>query len=373
MTRRLITLALTFFFLACGSSSNNSRQGADPSALSAEASYSPQAGDMPVGVIPDGMLRDTKRQKDVELSIEYPISSGTYPLIVWSHGFGGSPRGYVGFSSWWASHGYVVIKPAHADSGKLPAMKSIDEIWGSQTPADWRNRVDDVKFVLDSIPQLEEKYPELKGKIDAAHVGVGGHSYGAYTAMLIGGVKTFPGGMSYADPRVKAVIAMSPQGPGADRGLTEESFATLSVPALFLTGTLDRGANESETPEWRRRAFELSPAGDKYLVVLKGARHATFGGRVSGMVEGRLGVDAEGAFPNVDPTRPGVMSPDYVPPTTSPRRSNVRDPQLTERAIVARAKTVSVAFWDGYLHGNNKGRDYLGSLAGRTNVEMLKK
>src|SRR5947199_248338 len=70
------------------------------------------------------------------------------------------------------------------------------------------------------------------------------------------------------DPRVKAIVAMSPQGISTTRGLTAESFRNVKIPAMFMTGDNDRGATESETPEWRRTAFDNAPAGDKYFVLI---------------------------------------------------------------------------------------------------------
>lgn len=372
MIRRSLILALTLATAACASppADRPTPQARQAEEASGVTGYSVQGGDKPVGVIPDAVVRDAKRGKDLELSIEYPIASGSYPLIIWSHGFGGSSRSYVGLSSYWASFGFVVIKPTHADSGKIAGIRSAEEIWESQTATDWRNRTQDITAILDSIPQLEEKYPELKGKIDVSQVGVGGHSYGAHTAMLLGGAKTFPGAASYADPRIKAVLAMSPQGPSDARGLTRESFATLTVPALFMTGTLDRGISEAETPEWRREAYELSPAGDKYLVVLEGARHATFAGRLAGMADtgGREMIMPDIYEPGDPIGRDRIRT---MPPESRPGVK--RDPQLTERAIFARVKVVSVGFWDAYLHGNAKGKEFLGKLSGRRNIEAAAK
>ena len=371
MIRRSFILAVVLAGIACASPTADrptpqSKQAEEASGMSG---YSTQ-GDKPVGVIPDATLHDAKRNKELELSIEYPIAAGSYPLIIWSHGFGASSRAYVGLSSFWASDGYVVIKPTHADSGKIAGIRSAEEIWESQSATDWKNRAQDITAILDSIPQLEENYPELKGKIDLARVGVGGHSYGAHTAMLLGGVKTFPGAVSYADPRVKAVLAMSPQGPSDVRGLTKESFATLTVPTLFMTGTLDRGISEAETPEWRKQAYELSPAGDKYLVVLEGARHATFAGRVAGMAETG---GTQLILPDmIEPQDPLVRERrNTIPPES--RAGLKRDPQLTERAIFARVKVVSIAFWDAYLHGNAKGKEFLAGLDARRRLEMEKK
>jgi predicted dienelactone hydrolase len=346
MLRRLLILPLAFT-IACASTGD-----AGAARDKTRTRYSAEAGESPVGAIPDVVIRDESRGRDVALTIEYPTKAGSYPLIVFSHGFGGSNRGYVGLSSYWASQGYVVIKPTHADSGRLRDAGDVDDIWESQTAADWRNRVRDVTFVIDSLDVLEQRYPELKGKIDRSHIGVGGHSYGAFTAMLAGGARTFPGSVSYADPRVKAIVAMSPQGTAANRGLTQESFASIGVPALFMTGSRDRGTNERETPEWRREAYTYAPAGDKWFVSVEGAGHFSFSGRRGEVIERRQ-----------ETTMPGDDNPMY--PAPSQRTQTRMPPQagVRERAIFRTIQATSLAFWDLYLRGDAGGRTELERLA----------
>ena len=73
---------------------------------------------------------------------------------------------------------------------------------------------------------------------------------GALTAMLAGGAKTFGNPpLSVGDPRVKAIIVMSPPGVTAGMGLNPESFADIRVPAMFMTGSEDRGAAPNE--DWQ--------------------------------------------------------------------------------------------------------------------------
>lgn len=333
--------------------------------------YSGQAGESPVGIIPDGVLRDQARGKDLLMTIEYPTRSGSNPLVIFSHAYASSNRDYVGLSAHWASQGYVVIKPAHADAART--LRGVDDQWTSQTASDWRERVRDVTFILDSLDRLEQAYPELQGKIDRTKVGVGGHSYGAFTASLVAGVRTFPGATSYADPRVKALLAMSPQGPAESRGLTRESWTDLRVPALFLTGGDDQGVNESETPEWRRQAFELSPAGDKWLVVIAGARHGSFTGRMSAMMPTEPRAEAEPPIigdPRNDPTRNPATDPQRTDPRRPGRESMAG---LRERGTFNNVKAISLAFWDTYLRGDAEGRTALENAGGRGGIELVKK
>jgi pimeloyl-ACP methyl ester carboxylesterase len=201
--------------------------------------------------------------------------------------------------------------------------------------------VADIKLVIDSMGDLERQFPELLNKMDHGHIGVGGHGYGAFTALLICGMNA-----TYADPRVKAVLAMSPPGPSTMRGLTAQSFATLKVPVMFLTGSLDRGASESEDVNWRKQAFENSPAGDKYLVVIDGARYTSFTGQVG--------------FYEVAPMTP-------VPTSTNPYYGQQQVPQQqrgavvfgNDRRIFAMVKIASLAFWDAYLKNETSAKELL--------------
>src|SRR5438045_6464541 len=225
---------------------------------------------LPVGSIPSATLHDAKRNKDLSMAIEYPTRGGPYPVIVFSHGYGSNSEGYIGLTEYWVGRGYVVIKPSHADAGALrkiiaerraqrhaeiekarvagsiskrQAEKQAseirvdddlgDSIWTSQTPADWENRVRDVKLILDSFGTLQQKYPELQGKMDASRVGMAGHSYGAFTTMLLAGATTSKLSGSSADPRIKAAIAMSPQGIGDQYALTPESWTGVKLPIMY--------------------------------------------------------------------------------------------------------------------------------------------
>lgn len=347
MTRRCLIFTLAALFaLGCAST--------DPADATRDAStssrYFPEAGDLPVGVIPSANLRDTKRDTDVQMAIDYPTRGGPHPLIIFSHGLGGSSRSYVGLATHWASYGYVVIRPGHIDTARAVDLGQKD----------FRTRAEDIRFVLDSLDALQQKYPELQGKIDTSRIGVGGHSLGALTSMLAGGLRTSSD--SFADPRVKAIIAMSPQGTREAWGLTPQSWTTLTVPAMFMTGDRDRGIADEETPEWRREAFTHSPAGDKWLVVITGAGHASFTGAM-GITDREQRRDPDIV---VDPNSPRArVTPS---PTDQPRTG-----MHPERGLFGTVKALSLAFWDAYLKSDPKGREALENAGKRGGVEVQKK
>jgi predicted dienelactone hydrolase len=349
MTRRF--LIVTFAALALFGCASTTPDDDD----TPKSRYATEAGETPVGVIPSANLRDPQGST-VVMAIDYPTRGCPCPLIVFSHGYGGNARGYVGMATHWASYGYVVIRANHRDTSRIADLNV----------SNWKARVDDVRFILDSLPALQEKYPELQGRIDTAKIGLSGHSLGALTAMLAGGVRTFPDATSYADPRVKAILAMSPQGPREDWGLTEQSYAELRVPTLFMTGTLDRGLDDDETPEWRQRAFELAPAGDKWLFVISGAGHASFTG-ATGLTDREqqaLQTGADALPPGTDRRNPlGGMQRDQRPVVMV----------HPERALHGTVKALSLAFWDTYLRADAKGREALEAVEKRGNVEVKRK
>lgn len=386
MKRFLISLAALAVF-ACAS---------DPAKKPAGAAASPADGETsPVGVIPTTLLHDAQRNKDLDISISYPTRGGPFPVIIFSHGYGSSNRAYEPMVAHWTSHGYVVIRPAHADADKLrEALRDMgaarreqqqqgrrerrkpptpeqqqpapfrpnppESIWDKEREPLWRDRARDVSLVIDSLGELETRFPELKGKMDTKKIGLGGHSYGAFTVLLLAGMKTFSTPpLQLIDPRVNAVLAMSPQGIAANRGLTAESWRDVKVPAMYMTGTRDFGAAETETPLWRRDPFEHSPAGDKYFVLVEGARHLTFAG-----IGANPAFESDLLIPEqrVDP----VTGQRVV--TTLPRQSTS---YISDRGLYDRIRNIALTFFDAYLKSDAKAKEKLsaGQFGGNVTVE----
>jgi predicted dienelactone hydrolase len=399
----LLSLAL---ISAAGCASSPPQQQTTPAApapASFKPSYGFEMGSSPVGVIPAAILHDAARKKDLEVSIEYPArGSGPFPVIILSHGYGGSSHGYEGLISYWTSYGYVCIRPSHADAGALrdamsdllamrrdqrqqandrgrnrkpadananananahPRPNAAEMIWEKEREPQWRDRVRDVTLILDSLDQIEKDFPELAGKMDHSRIGVGGHSYGAFTATLVAGGRTFGDPpLELGDPRVKAMMAMSPQGVAANRGLTADSWRDVHVPAMYMTGSRDFGANESEGPEWRRTAFDNSPPGDKYFVLIKGATHMTFTGVATGLGEQTIRTPQT---PVTDPRTGQVVNPGYQP--------DPRGLQISDRGTFNTIRSVSLMFWDSYLKDKKEAKVLLDPTKFSGSVELVKK
>ena len=227
------------------------------------------------------LLHDDARQRIIPLKIYYPDASGPFPVIVFSHGALASKDAYSGLGKYWASFGYVSVHPSHADSAADAGFRGTVK-QAIADPRAWENRPRDVSFVLDSLAHVASFAPQLEGKLDLRHVGVGGHSFGAFTAAVIGGTAVHvpgkEGPQRFADPRAAAVVLLSPQGEGR-LGLTADSWDGLRVPMLLMYGSRDFGPY-GEPPSWRNEGYLRAPAGDKWDVELEGATHMQFAGSV---------------------------------------------------------------------------------------------
>jgi dienelactone hydrolase len=247
--------------------------------------YAPTSASYKVLTVEHIILHDAARNKNIPIKIYYPDGVGPFPVIIFSHGAMASKDSYSALGQFWASYGYVSIHPSHrdsvADSGFRGSLR--DAI---SDPRGWENRPEDVSFIIDSLAHVEAFAPQLKGKLDLRHIGVGGHSFGAYTAGLIAGTTIqLPGRsepQSFADKRVSAVVMLSPQGEGI-MGLTAHSWDTLHLPMLLMYGSRDFGPFGQE-PVWRSEAYEKAPAGNKYKVELEGGTHMGFAAPFSGGV-----------------------------------------------------------------------------------------
>lgn len=252
-------------------------------ASAADAHYTAAPGPYQVAAIDSITLHDAARNKDLLVKIYYPIASGErhpFPVIIFSHGLYGSKNGYGALGEYWASYGYVCIHPSHVDSLRDGSYRAGLRA-AIQDPRLWQERPEDIHFLLDQLSELERISPQLRGLLDHSRIGVGGHSYGAYTTQAIGGATvTMPDSTSprsFADKRVKAIVILSPQGEG-QMGLTKDSWNDLTRPMLAMYGSRDFGS-QRQTPTWRSQSYSSSPAGDKYDVEVQGATHMTFAGR----------------------------------------------------------------------------------------------
>jgi len=295
-----------------------------------------EPGTYPVQVV-DVVWRDESRQRDLPLRIRLPDAPGLRPLVIFSHGLGGSIEGGRAWGKHWASYGLAVIHVQHPGSDQSLWQDSNNPARDLRHAADLAQfvaRVADVKFILDELQRRQARGDPIASRVDLGRVGMSGHSFGAITTQALAGqtYKVARARQAAADmlrePRFAAFVAFSPS---ARKASDSQQFSAITHPFLSVTGSDDGkvGAGLGVPPELRRVPYSGMPPGDKYLLVLNGADHMIFNG--GGRTEGRL---ARSAPP--DPAR---------------------DAQI-ER--VTRATTT--AFWLAYLADDAPARQWLGKV-----------
>ncbi|MBL8151852.1 MAG: hypothetical protein JNN15_18165 [Blastocatellia bacterium] len=235
------------------------------------------------------IVRDRENNRNIPIFIRYPKeASGQLPLILWSHGGGPKDTGKYQNREWGqllAESGYIVIHMSHLERSRAEANALYREF--NLSPRQGQrafstlevDRPRDATAVLNNLDAIEKTFPEIAGKIDRDRVGVAGHSFGSYTAMLMGGARATLteefADLSFKHPLPKAILALSPQGPGRF-GFEEDSWRELNLPVMSATGAADE--TPGEVPEDRVMPFSLMPPGEKYLFFIndEDADHATF-------------------------------------------------------------------------------------------------
>jgi predicted dienelactone hydrolase len=240
--------------------------------------------------IDDITLTDQARNREIPIRIYYPQAPGLLsPVLLVSHGIGGSKATGNWVGKFMASHGYICIFMTHfgSDSSLLDLSAGMEEnIKRLQNslldPVNTLNRPLDITKVLDSLEQIENSHPALKGRLDLKNIGLTGHSFGAFTTLTVAGGYAEAArklyNKSYSDPRPKAFLGMSPPGttPGVD---PKPNFNEITRPTMIMTGSNDRDpiVKPPRTAESRLDAYKYMPAGDKYALWIEGAYHHTFG------------------------------------------------------------------------------------------------
>jgi len=187
--------------------------------------------------------------------------------IAFSHGAFSAPGKYAALLEGWAEAGLLAAAPLHVDSTDHPERSAYDQ------GAVWRTRLEDQAATLDWLAGQGT----LSG--DDWGLAAAGHSFGALLALAAGGagVLASPGAPTL-DPRVKAVIALSPP-PATPPLISAEGFATTTAPLLVQTGDAD--VLPGFVDDWRMRliAYEAPAPGDRHALVLPGVDHY-FGGLI---------------------------------------------------------------------------------------------
>ena len=188
--------------------------------------------------------------RPLETVVRYPAAVGSYPLIVFGHGYALTPASYDRLLSAWAEAGYVVAAPVFP-LGNAGAP-------GGPNESDIVNQPQDMSFVISKLLGLSGRPSGvLGGRIDPSRIAVAGHSDGAETALAVAYDHR------YRDPRIRAAMVLSGAAfPGMG------PFPRGGPPLLAVQGTADTTNVPANTAAYFGLA--LRP---KFLLWLLGASH----------------------------------------------------------------------------------------------------
>ena len=187
------------------------------------------------------------------------VRDGKWPLLVFSHGSGGTRVGYVFFTEFMASHGFVVMAADHIGNSRYTIVngKTV-AAGGPRGQASAADRPTDVSFLIDMAARMNNgSDSRFAGRIDLEKIAAAGMSFGGSTTQNV----------VEKEKRVKAGVMLAPGGPTGDR-------TNFSTPVFMMIGTEDSTIRAAGTA--RNRAYYEASKGPHYLVEIKDAGHYTF-------------------------------------------------------------------------------------------------
>ncbi len=297
-------------------------------------------------------LTDTSRNRRLYADVYVPQSpQGKMSVVVFSHGLASRPEDYAEGLERLASHGFLVVAPQHPGSDSIWAKDVLEGYHGEAFDLnEFINRPKDISFVIDELERRNGA--QFQNRLDLQNVGMGGHSFGGYTALAIAGAeidfehlkqeceRLYSGvnvalllqcraldlprqTYNFRDSRVKAVFAANP----VNRGIFgPKGLSKITIPVMFGSGSYDPA-----TPPALEQAASFTWLGSdqKYWAMVEGQAHVNFSELDAGLSK----------------------SVESLTQLTLP----------SQDSITSYASSIQIPFFEVYLNQNDKFRPYLQS------------
>jgi hypothetical protein len=215
---------------------------------------------------------------DTHAFLDIPIAEDgkPFPVLIFSHGWGGTRTQSTYLMEELASHGYVVVALDHTYGALVTVfpddrvvMQKTDILQPDQNDEEYKRSANtligvwagDVRFILDQLESMDSGDLEspFEGHLDLERVGIFGHSTGGGNAVQV----------CWLDSRCKVGLALDAWlEPVSDEALDEG----LDQPFLFLWS--EGWGSEVNQERFQRISTNLS--GDAYSLEIMGTRHYDF-------------------------------------------------------------------------------------------------
>lgn len=235
---------------------------------------------------------DTSRQRAVPVRLYWPAATGpspqasAVPLVVFSHGIGGSRLGYSYLGRHLASQGWACLHVQHVGSDRALWFGNpfglVGRLREAARESEAMHRALDLRFALDRLLEPGLQHPlagRLAERIDPQRIVAAGHSYGANTTLLAVGARVARADRVYdlQDWRFRAAIVMSAPPFYGEHDLAA-ILATVRLPTLHVTSLEDviLIPGYRSGVEDRLAVYEAVPDPRKALVVFDHGSHSIF-------------------------------------------------------------------------------------------------
>jgi predicted dienelactone hydrolase len=240
--------------------------------------------------IRDLLTSDLPAGYEYEGARDVDVADGTFPVVLFSHGFSGFRVQSSFLTSHLASHGMIVVAPDHPS-------RSLESTLAGTASGDRADAVDDLLQSLDLIvAQGGAAVGRFEGHVDPERVAALGHSAGGGTVLG-----------AALDPRVDGYVSMA-------SGAPAEGVEFPTTPSFFLAGAIDGIASPSERT---RPAFEAAPSPTRYWEIEATGHNGftdfcTFGGGTG--IIGVAEASGLGAFLDAQPQFRALGEDGCIPP-----------------------------------------------------------
>lgn len=232
-----------------------------------------------------------------DLVLNAPVAEGKFPVVFYSHGATGAGTSSFFICELLARNGYIVVAPDFLDTvfvARIDQPVPYDGFLWMRTDQyiSWLRELGLNKASREGRTLFEYRPMQLKqtmekvfvlnkdsksalfNHVDEDRIGLFGHSFGAWTSVLLAGASP-----TFQDKRVKAVVALSgPVNEHVYAVASENDLSAVNVPILFEFGDQEPAKGRKDDKTF---LFDKSKS-PKQLISIKGADHLSFSGGVKG-------------------------------------------------------------------------------------------